>query len=80
VVGYRAKLGLAAQGRGDNERAVQLLEQARRGAADVSDLHLQTRIELWLAEVHQARGEHAQAAAALERASNALQDHEHEQA
>jgi hypothetical protein len=79
VAGYRAKQGLAARGEGDLDSAERLLEEARLCAAEASDLHLQTRIDLWLAELHRDGGREAAAAAALSRASERLQGHEDEQ-
>jgi len=69
---YRANLGLAARGRGDRDGAMMLLEQARQRAAALMAPHLQSQIDLWLAEVYVERGEHTAALEALTRAERRL--------
>ena len=68
----RANLGLVAQARGDVDEALMALETAREAAAGLTAPHLQTQIDLWLAELHLQRGEHAAAAEALSRAEARL--------
>ncbi len=62
---YCANQGLLARARGDLPGAARLLAQARAAVPEGGTLHLQAQIGLWLAEVHQARGDRAAAAAAL---------------
>jgi tetratricopeptide (TPR) repeat protein len=69
---YQANLGLTARGRGDRDDAMLLLEQARQRAAALRAPHLQSQIDLWLAEVYQERGEHTAALDALTRAEGRL--------
>lgn len=69
---YRANLGLAAQGRGDFDAAMLLLEQAHAEASRLPGVHLQTQIDLWLAELGLLRGEQAAAREALARARTRL--------
>jgi ATP/maltotriose-dependent transcriptional regulator MalT len=69
---YRANLGLAARGRGDLDSALTLLETARTSAAGLTAPHLQTQIDLWLAELYLERGERAAAGEALARAEARL--------
>ncbi|MBI3241505.1 MAG: AAA family ATPase [Chloroflexi bacterium] len=69
VATYRANLGLAARGRGDLDRALTLLTEAR---ASVPNSHQQTQIDLWLTELHLERGEPASADDVLTRAEARL--------
>ncbi|MGE5141125.1 MAG: ATP-binding protein [Rudaea sp.] len=69
---YRANLGLAARGRGDLDGAVMLLEAARSAAAELSEPHLQAKIDLHLAELYIDRGERTAAREALNRARKLL--------
>jgi tetratricopeptide (TPR) repeat protein len=57
IANYRANLALAARGRGDLDGALMLFEAARDRAAPLDAAHLQTQIDLWLAELHFERGE-----------------------
>ncbi|MBI5649226.1 MAG: AAA family ATPase [Chloroflexi bacterium] len=68
----RANLGLVARGKGDLDSARVLLEAARQAAAKFPAPHLQTQIDLWLAEVYRARGERATFDEALTRAETRL--------
>ncbi len=68
----RANLGLAARARGDLDEALVLLDEAQRAAAAISAPHLQTQIDLWLAELYLQRGERAAAREALARAEGRL--------
>jgi tetratricopeptide (TPR) repeat protein len=69
---YRANLGLVARGRGDLDGALMLLETARASAASLTAPHLQTQIDLWLAELYLQRGERTAANQALARAEARL--------
>ena len=69
---YQANLGLAAQGRGDLDSALLLLEGAQAAASRFPAPHLQTQIDLWLVELYRARGEQAAADGALARAEARL--------
>jgi tetratricopeptide (TPR) repeat protein len=80
ITSYCAKRGLVARARGELAQAEGLLEDARKRADQGSDLHLQTRIDLWLAELHRDQGRDAQATSALDRAARRLCGHEGEQA
>ncbi len=64
---YHANLGLAARAVGDPAAARVELEAARAAAALLTAPYLQTQIDLWLADLYQATGNPA-AAAALARA------------
>ncbi len=68
----KANLGLVARGRGDLDAALMLLEEAARLAAPLVARYMQAQIDLWLAEVYQARGERTAAAQALARADARL--------
>ncbi|MGB8646033.1 MAG: AAA family ATPase [Anaerolineae bacterium] len=69
---YRANLGLAARGLGDLDSGVMLIEAARSEAAELAEPHLQTKIDLHLAELYRERGERAAALEALDRAQARL--------
>jgi tetratricopeptide (TPR) repeat protein len=66
---YRANLGLAARGRGDGERALALLAEARALVANSPE---QIKIDLWLGETHLALGAPEMAREALCRAEAGL--------
>jgi tetratricopeptide (TPR) repeat protein len=68
----RANLGLVAQARGDLDEALVLLKDAHHAASGVTGLHLQTQIDLWLAELYTARGERTATREALARAEARL--------
>ena len=68
----RANLGRVAQGRGDLDTALILLEEAAEMAAPLIARFMQAQIDLWLVEVYRARGERNAAAAALIRAEARL--------
>ena len=68
----RANLALVARRRGDLDEALTLLTQAQKVVARVSNPHLQTQLDLWLAELHLQRGEQAVAKQALARAEARL--------
>jgi DNA-binding SARP family transcriptional activator len=57
----QAHLGLVARERGDLDQALVLLEEARHGLTHLTATFLQSKIELWLAELHLQRGEQAAA-------------------
>ena len=73
IANYHANLGLSAQGRGDLERAVLLLEQARTEATLIAAPHLHIQIHLWLTELYLLREEYAAAKEVLNRASKLLE-------
>jgi tetratricopeptide (TPR) repeat protein len=66
---YYANLGLAARGRGNQEQALALLNEARARLAHSPE---QIKVDLWLAETHAERGEADQARDALCRAEAKL--------
>ncbi len=72
IANDRANLGLAAQGRGDLDGALMLLENARDSAAPLADIHLQIKIDLWLTELFLERGERAAADESLAHAEARL--------
>jgi DNA-binding SARP family transcriptional activator len=76
---YRANLGLAARGRGDLDSALILLEEARESVATMLAPHLQTQVDLWLAEIFLQRGERAAFEEALARAETRLEGSGREQ-
>jgi DNA-binding SARP family transcriptional activator len=65
-------LAEVARGRGDLDGALMLLETARASAASLTAPHLQTQIDLWLAELYLQRGERTAASQALARAEARL--------
>lgn len=72
----RANMGLVARARGDLDEALLLLEEARSMITGLTAPHLQSQIDLWLAELHLARGEPAAAEEALAEAEIRLADGE----
>jgi DNA-binding SARP family transcriptional activator len=72
MANYRANQALAAQGRGDLDAALILLESAYESAANELASYLQIQIDLWLAGLHIQRGERAAAGEALRRAETRL--------
>ena len=73
IANYHANLGLSAQGRGDLERAVLLLEQARTEATLIAAPHLHIQIHLWLTELYLLKEEYAVAKEVLNRAGKLLE-------
>jgi tetratricopeptide (TPR) repeat protein len=71
---YQANLGLVAQGRGDADGALILLESAYRLAHHLSAPYLQTQIDLWLADLYLQRGERFAAEEVLRRAESRMSD------
>ena len=69
----RANMGLAAQGRGDLDTALFLLESAWRAVDALQAPFLQTQIDLWLTTLHLQRGERVAAEQTLRRAENLMQ-------
>jgi ATP/maltotriose-dependent transcriptional regulator MalT len=67
VANYQANLALVARGRGDLHSAIALLEQTLGEASDLGAAYLQARIDVWLAEIYVAAGEHTAAVAARTR-------------
>lgn len=61
----KANLAHAARGRGDLDAALILLEEAAELAAPLPARYLKVQLDLWLAEVHLARGEKTAASEAL---------------
>ena len=74
MANLRANLGLAAQGRGDLDGALILLESAHRLNADHLAPYLQTQIDLWLAALHLQRGERVAAEQTLRRVLDRMAD------
>jgi tetratricopeptide (TPR) repeat protein len=74
VVNYVANLGLAARGSGDLDSALISLQSARDMAKTLNVPHLRTQIDLWLAELHIQRHEHAAALESLAQAEARLTD------
>lgn len=69
----RANMGLAAQGRGDLDTALFLLESAWRAVDALQAPFLQTQIDLWLTNLHLRRGERVAAEQTLRRAEDLMQ-------
>jgi DNA-binding SARP family transcriptional activator len=69
---YYANLGLAARGRGDLTRAVQLLEQAQANTTHETAAFQQTQIDLWLAETYAQQEDYVAADRSLARAEERL--------
>ncbi|MGB0387260.1 MAG: BTAD domain-containing putative transcriptional regulator [Ardenticatenaceae bacterium] len=67
-----AKLGLVARERGHLNAALTFLTDAHHAVTTGSATHLQTQIDLWLAELHLQRGEPTAAEEALRRAEERL--------
>ncbi len=61
LASYQANLALVARGRGDLNGAIALLEQARGQASDLGAAYLQAQLDVWLAEMYRAIGEHTAA-------------------
>jgi tetratricopeptide (TPR) repeat protein len=72
--GCLANLALLERQRGNLDEAVVQLESARAAVDGISVVHLRIKIELWLSETYQQRGEMAAAEAALRRAEALLVD------
>jgi hypothetical protein len=72
-------LGLAARGRGDLDSALILLEAAHESVSTMLAPHLQTQVDLWLAETFLRRGERAAFEEALARAEKRLKGSGREQ-
>jgi tetratricopeptide (TPR) repeat protein len=72
--GCLANLALVDRQRGDLDAAVVQLESARATLDSIAVLHLRIKIELWLAETYQQRGEIAASNEALRRAESLLVD------
>jgi DNA-binding SARP family transcriptional activator/tetratricopeptide (TPR) repeat protein len=72
VANARANLGLAARGRGDLDAALLLIDTARVAAARLSDIYLQTKIDLHLTELYLERHEWTAAKQTLARAEARL--------
>ena len=79
IANARANLALAARGRGDLDGALILLETAHDAVANLQDLHLQIKMDLWLTELLFERGECAAGAEALARAEARLAGGERKQ-
>ncbi len=67
-----AKLGLVARQHGDLDLALKYLTQAYHALTNEGATHLQTQIDLWLAELHLERGEPSAAEEALSSAEERL--------
>jgi DNA-binding SARP family transcriptional activator len=72
VAKCHANLARIAQGRGDLDSALILLEEAEEIAARLTARFMQAQIDLWLVEIYRARGERSAAAGALARAERRL--------
>lgn len=72
IANTRANMGLLARERGNLEQVVLLLEEARAAITGLVAPHLQTKIDLWLAELYFRRGEQSAAKEALNRAETRL--------
>lgn len=72
----RMNLGRVAQARGQLAEALALLSEAREEAGRLAASYLQTRIDLFLVEIHLARGDQNAAEATLNRAAAALREGE----
>lgn len=64
----RANLGLVVRAQDQLDETLMLLIDARDPIADLTETHLQTQIDLWLAELHLRRGEQVAAEESLRRA------------
>lgn len=73
-----ANQGLLARAQGNLDEALLLLEEAHYSVERLSVPHLQTQIDLWLAELYQQRGERVAALDALHRAEQRLAGSERE--
>lgn len=71
-----AKLGLVARERGDSDLALKYLTKAYHALTNEGATHLQTQIDLWLAELYIERGEESRAEDALRRAEQRLRGSE----
>jgi DNA-binding SARP family transcriptional activator/tetratricopeptide (TPR) repeat protein len=72
--GCLANLALVERERGNLDAAVVQLESARAALDGIAVAHLRIRMELWLSETYEKRGELAAAEAALRRAEALLVD------
>ncbi|MBV7336664.1 tetratricopeptide repeat protein [Chloroflexi bacterium TSY] len=72
----RANLGLVARVRDDLDKALSSLTEAYQAVIDLTAPHLQTKIDLWLAELYLQRGEQTAFEEALTRAEDRLEDGE----
>jgi DNA-binding SARP family transcriptional activator/tetratricopeptide (TPR) repeat protein len=72
--GCLANLALVERERGNLDAAVVQLEAARAALEGITVLHLPIKIELWLSETYEQRGELAAAEALLRRAETLLVD------
>ncbi|MCB0208894.1 MAG: AAA family ATPase [Anaerolineae bacterium] len=68
----RANLALVARARGELDEALTLLDDVHHVVAGVTNPHLQTQVDLWLAELYAQRGEPDAAVQALTRAEEHL--------
>jgi Tfp pilus assembly protein PilF len=68
----RANLGLVAREQNQIDEALMLPVAARRSIADLTETHLQTQVDLWLAELHLRRGERVAAEESVKRAETRL--------
>lgn len=68
----KANLALVERAKGNVDEALALLTTAKQTVADTMHLHLQTQIDLWLAELHLERGELLAARESLAQAQTRL--------
>jgi DNA-binding SARP family transcriptional activator len=66
VAGYKANLARVARARGQLDAARSWLEDARTDITALTAPYLQAQLDLWLAELHIAQGEHHAAQALVE--------------
>jgi tetratricopeptide (TPR) repeat protein len=72
----RANMGLVARERGNLDESLLLLEEARAMITGLTTPHLQSQIDLWLAELFLLRGERTAAEESLSEAEARLMDGE----
>ena len=74
----KANMGMLAQAQGDLDTALLLLQEARAALPPEGEAFLKTKIDLWIVELHLARGERAAATEILARVKESLAQSEYE--